>query len=56
MEKVGEVEEEVDGAPGSLEVLYQRQWEARLVQGEDDEERHFCMLMESLGASSIFEQ
>ncbi|XP_064200566.1 EF-hand calcium-binding domain-containing protein 4B-like [Anguilla rostrata] len=53
--EAGEVEGEACVAPGSLEVLYQRQWEARLVRGEDDEERHFCMLMESLGASSIFE-
>ncbi|XP_061107831.1 EF-hand calcium-binding domain-containing protein 4B isoform X1 [Conger conger] len=54
--QLGEAEEEVDRTQGSLEVLYQRQWEARLVRGEDEEERHFCMLMESLGASCIFEE
>lgn len=39
------------------EVLYQTQWEAGLARGEDDEEeKHFCMLMESLGANSVFEE
>uniref|UniRef100_A0A8D3C658 Calcium release activated channel regulator 2Ab n=1 Tax=Scophthalmus maximus TaxID=52904 RepID=A0A8D3C658_SCOMX len=38
------------------EALYQSQWEARLSGGEDgEEERHFCMLLESLGASNVFE-
>ncbi|KAM9327607.1 EF-hand calcium-binding domain-containing protein 4B [Pholidichthys leucotaenia] len=37
------------------EALYQSQWEARLSGVEDEEERHFCMLLESLGASSVFE-
>uniref|UniRef100_A0A671Q5B8 EF-hand calcium-binding domain-containing protein 4B-like n=1 Tax=Sinocyclocheilus anshuiensis TaxID=1608454 RepID=A0A671Q5B8_9TELE len=27
----------------------------QLSENEDDEERHFCMLMESLGASNVFE-
>ncbi|XP_034542443.1 ras and EF-hand domain-containing protein homolog [Notolabrus celidotus] len=40
----------------SPEVLYQSQWEERLMRGEDDEEeKHFSMLMESLGANSVFE-
>lgn len=39
------------------EVLYQTQWEESLVRGdEDEEEKHFCMLMESLGAKSVFEE
>lgn len=38
------------------EALYQSQWEAKLSAVEDEEERHFCMLLESLGASSIFEE
>ncbi|XP_047202618.1 EF-hand calcium-binding domain-containing protein 4B isoform X4 [Girardinichthys multiradiatus] len=38
------------------EVLYQSQWEEGPGRrGEDDEEKHFAMLMESLGASSILE-
>nr|XP_046250331.1 EF-hand calcium-binding domain-containing protein 4B [Scatophagus argus]XP_046250332.1 EF-hand calcium-binding domain-containing protein 4B [Scatophagus argus]XP_046250333.1 EF-hand calcium-binding domain-containing protein 4B [Scatophagus argus] len=39
------------------EVLYQTQWEEGLVRGDEDEEeeKHFCMLMESLGANSVFE-
>ncbi|XP_037624501.1 ras and EF-hand domain-containing protein homolog isoform X1 [Sebastes umbrosus] len=38
------------------EVLYQTQWEESLARGdEDEEEKHFCMLMESLGAKSVFE-
>ncbi|MBN3287240.1 EFC4B protein, partial [Polyodon spathula] len=37
------------------ETVYQNQWEERLAGGENDEERHFCMLMESLGASNLFE-
>ncbi|XP_056133770.1 EF-hand calcium-binding domain-containing protein 4B-like [Lampris incognitus] len=37
------------------EALYQSQWDAKLAGGEDDEEKHFCMLLESLGASNVFE-
>ncbi|CAN9498741.1 unnamed protein product [Ophioblennius macclurei] len=39
------------------EVLYQTQWEENLAKGEEDdeEEKHFGMLMDSLGASSVFE-
>ncbi|XP_030646421.1 ras and EF-hand domain-containing protein homolog [Chanos chanos] len=39
----------------SCDVLYQSQWEERLAVEEDDEERHFCMLMENLGANNVFE-
>ncbi|XP_035013484.1 EF-hand calcium-binding domain-containing protein 4B [Hippoglossus stenolepis] len=40
----------------SPEVLYQTQWEESLTRGDDDEEeKHFCMLMENLGANSVFE-
>ncbi|KAJ8262454.1 hypothetical protein GJAV_G00166660 [Gymnothorax javanicus] len=55
--EVGEAVEEqvVEAVQGTLEVLYQRQWEEQLVMGEDDEEKHFSMLMESLGPSNIFE-
>ncbi|XP_066541782.1 EF-hand calcium-binding domain-containing protein 4B [Hoplias malabaricus] len=35
--------------------LYQSEWEDRLSEGEDEEEKHFCMLMENLGANNIFE-
>lgn len=38
------------------EALYQSQWEAKLSAVEDEEERHFCMLLESLGASNVFEE
>ncbi|KAM4522956.1 EF-hand calcium-binding domain-containing protein 4B [Fundulus diaphanus] len=37
------------------EALYQSQWDAKLSGDEDEEERHFCMLLESLGASNVFE-
>uniref|UniRef100_A0A3B4Z671 Calcium release activated channel regulator 2A n=1 Tax=Seriola lalandi dorsalis TaxID=1841481 RepID=A0A3B4Z671_SERLL len=37
------------------EALYQSQWEAKLSGVEDEEEGHFCMLLESLGASNVFE-
>ncbi|XP_058479982.1 EF-hand calcium-binding domain-containing protein 4B isoform X2 [Solea solea] len=37
------------------EALYQSQWEAKLSAAEDEEERHFTMLLESLGASNVFE-
>uniref|UniRef100_A0A9J7XG98 EF-hand domain-containing protein n=1 Tax=Cyprinus carpio carpio TaxID=630221 RepID=A0A9J7XG98_CYPCA len=47
-------EEPVSGK--TPEVLYESQWEERLSRGEDDEEKHFCMLMENLGASNIFEE
>ncbi|MEQ2246551.1 hypothetical protein ILYODFUR_000630 [Ilyodon furcidens] len=46
-------------APGpafkAKEALYQSHWEAKLSGEEDEEERHFCMLLESLGASNVFE-
>ncbi|KAK5605332.1 hypothetical protein CRENBAI_009240 [Crenichthys baileyi] len=46
-------------APGpafkAKEALYQSQWEAKLSGVEDEEETHFCMLLESLGASNVFE-
>uniref|UniRef100_A0A667ZTW5 Calcium release activated channel regulator 2A n=1 Tax=Myripristis murdjan TaxID=586833 RepID=A0A667ZTW5_9TELE len=46
-------------APGSVlrakEALYQSQWDAKLAGEEDEEEKHFCMLLESLGASNVFE-
>lgn len=38
------------------EALYQSQWEAKLSGVEDEEEKHFCMLLESLGASNVFEE
>lgn len=39
------------------EVLYQTQWEDGLKQrDEDEEEKHFSMLMESLGANSVFKE
>uniref|UniRef100_A0A8C9ZDF8 Calcium release activated channel regulator 2A n=1 Tax=Sander lucioperca TaxID=283035 RepID=A0A8C9ZDF8_SANLU len=39
------------------EVLYQTEWEENLPrrEDEDEEEKHFCMLMENLGANSVFE-
>uniref|UniRef100_A0A3Q3MTZ7 Calcium release activated channel regulator 2Ab n=1 Tax=Labrus bergylta TaxID=56723 RepID=A0A3Q3MTZ7_9LABR len=37
------------------EAFYQSQWEAKLSGVEDEEERHFCMLLESLGAINVFE-
>uniref|UniRef100_A0A3Q3KWN6 EF-hand domain-containing protein n=1 Tax=Mastacembelus armatus TaxID=205130 RepID=A0A3Q3KWN6_9TELE len=38
------------------EVLYQTPWKKGLAKGdEDEEEKHFSMLMESLGANSVFE-
>lgn len=41
----------------SAEVLYQSQWEESLARGDEDEEKqHFAMLMESLGANSVFEE
>ncbi|MCI4379081.1 hypothetical protein PGIGA_G00223840 [Pangasianodon gigas] len=37
------------------DMLYQSQWEDKLSVSEDDEEKHFCILMENLGASNVFE-
>ncbi|KAF4091676.1 hypothetical protein AMELA_G00039910 [Ameiurus melas] len=41
--------------PISPDLLYQSQWEDKLNVIEDDEEKHFCVLMENLGASNVFE-
>ncbi|KAL3977274.1 atypical dual specificity phosphatase [Sarotherodon galilaeus] len=53
------VTDDQNQAPGPVfrakEALYQSQWEAKLSGVEDEEERHFCMLLESLGASNVFE-
>lgn len=39
------------------EVLYQTRWEeAPVREDEDEEEKHFSMLMERLGANSVFEE
>ncbi|CAB1423758.1 unnamed protein product [Pleuronectes platessa] len=57
-QKVSVEEDMGDHNPGksSPEVLYQTQWEESLTGGDDgEEEKHFCMLMESLGANSVFE-
>ncbi|KAJ8002895.1 hypothetical protein DPEC_G00163710 [Dallia pectoralis] len=40
---------------GPPDSLFQNQWDDRLAGREDEEERHFCMLIESLGASNVFE-
>ncbi|KAM4618189.1 EF-hand calcium-binding domain-containing protein 4B [Polymixia lowei] len=37
------------------EALYQSHWEERLVTSGDEEEKHFCTLMETLGANNVFE-
>ncbi|XP_049892619.1 EF-hand calcium-binding domain-containing protein 4B isoform X2 [Epinephelus moara] len=53
------VADDQNQTPGTVfrakEALYQSQWEAKLSGVEDEEEGHFCMLMESLGASNVFE-
>ncbi|KAI9523515.1 hypothetical protein NQZ68_027374 [Dissostichus eleginoides] len=47
---------EKNACKSPTEVLYQTQWEESLARpDEDEEERHFGMLMESLGANSVFE-
>ncbi len=38
------------------EALDQSSGDKPLSEDEDDEERHFSMLMESLGASNVFEE
>ncbi|XP_028426788.1 EF-hand calcium-binding domain-containing protein 4B [Perca flavescens] len=52
------VTDDQNQAPGPVvranEAFYQSQWEAKL-SGVDEEEGHFCMLLESLGASNVFE-
>uniref|UniRef100_A0A672GU40 Ras and EF-hand domain-containing protein homolog n=1 Tax=Salarias fasciatus TaxID=181472 RepID=A0A672GU40_SALFA len=56
--RVSAVEGPVQKLPSQSlpEVLYQTQWEESLAKGEEDEEeKHFSMLMESLGANSVFE-
>lgn len=47
----GKMEEKTQNN-GSAEIVYQGQWDGST---EDDEEKHFCMLMESLGANNVFE-
>lgn len=51
-------EEEVMGEKNSLaEVLYQSHTEESVAKSEaDEEEKHFSMLMESLGANNVFEE
>ncbi|KAK7891571.1 hypothetical protein WMY93_023534 [Mugilogobius chulae] len=47
--------EEKSPVNGSAETVYQGRWEERLVGPDDEEEKHFSMLMDSLGANHIFE-
>ncbi|KAJ0069480.1 hypothetical protein NL108_008268, partial [Boleophthalmus pectinirostris] len=47
--------EEKNPGNGEVETVYQGQWEESLVSPDDEEEQHFTMLMESLGANHIFE-
>lgn len=42
--------------PISSDTLYQSQWEDKLNVNEDDEEKHFCILIENLGANNVFEE
>ncbi|XP_033997891.1 ras and EF-hand domain-containing protein homolog [Trematomus bernacchii] len=47
---------EKNACKSPTEVLYQTQWEESLARPDkDEEEKHFGMLMESLGANSVFE-
>ncbi|TRY53884.1 hypothetical protein DNTS_035631 [Danionella cerebrum] len=49
-----ETEEPVTETPSDS--LYESQWEDKLSRGEDEEEEtHFCLLMESLGANNLLE-
>uniref|UniRef100_A0A8C5DVK6 Ras and EF-hand domain-containing protein homolog n=1 Tax=Gouania willdenowi TaxID=441366 RepID=A0A8C5DVK6_GOUWI len=49
-------EEKKNPGKSLSEVHYQAQWEQSLATGaEDEEEKHFCALMENLGANSVFE-
>uniref|UniRef100_A0A671Z2H6 Calcium release activated channel regulator 2A n=1 Tax=Sparus aurata TaxID=8175 RepID=A0A671Z2H6_SPAAU len=54
------VADDQNQAPGPVfrakEALYQSQWEAKLSGVDEEEERHFCMLLDSLGASNVFEE
>ncbi|KAM6937073.1 EF-hand calcium-binding domain-containing protein 4B [Xenentodon cancila] len=53
---VGEGSGEKNPSKGLPEVLYQTQWEEGTAGGDvDEEEKHFCMLMDGLGANSVFE-
>ncbi|KAL4625094.1 ras and EF-hand domain-containing protein-like isoform X1 [Arapaima gigas] len=45
----------LDTTAPSTEELYRSRWEERLVPSEDEEQRYFSQLMESLGASNIFD-
>ncbi|XP_036376469.1 ras-related protein Rab-44-like [Megalops cyprinoides] len=52
--RISVVEEEEQDSP---EGMYQSaEWNEKPVASEDEEERHFCMLMESLGACNVFQQ
>ncbi|KAM6926224.1 EF-hand calcium-binding domain-containing protein 4B [Lycodopsis pacificus] len=50
---------EKNACKSPAEVLYQSRWEESMARGdeeaEEEEEKHFRMLMESLGANSVFE-
>ncbi|XP_061577360.1 EF-hand calcium-binding domain-containing protein 4B [Cololabis saira] len=53
---VGESSGEKNPSKDLLEVLYQTHWEESTARGdEDEEEKHFCMLMDGLDAKSVFE-
>lgn len=47
--------EEKNQRNGKVEIVYEGQWQDRLASPDDEEEQHFSMLMDSLGANNIFE-
>ncbi|XP_072291472.1 EF-hand calcium-binding domain-containing protein 4B [Eucyclogobius newberryi] len=51
------VEEKMKKTPGNgaAEAVFQGQWDERLASADDDEEKHFTMLMDTLGANHVFE-
>uniref|UniRef100_A0A8C6SI53 Calcium release activated channel regulator 2A n=1 Tax=Neogobius melanostomus TaxID=47308 RepID=A0A8C6SI53_9GOBI len=48
--------DEKNSSNSAVEIVYQGQWDDRLASPDDEEEQHFSMLMDSLGANHIFEE
>lgn len=53
--ELGMEEKKSDISNGAVEIVYQGQWDDRMASPDDEEEQHFSMLMDSLGANHIFE-
>ena len=50
------VEDQAASPLKASEAVYQNQWDDVSMENKEEEDRHFGMLLESLGATNVFEE